>query len=315
MSKLHEIQVAGLLHDIGKFVRKYNKGKGAHEVLSGEFIESNKELCLGYDADTIIGLVASHHSGDSKRYNNSVGSNIEPDKIIDATLANKVYTSASKVDSELLKILTMADSLSASSDRRSETGDGTSGHSEYAPLWSPIAQVFGTRLAVKSGSKYRVYEYTGTDDTKDTVTYELNDSKFSDNMLDSYSRIKNSLSELTDIEDLLNLLEKCWSTVNVNTWRPAGSSLGNTTTSLFDHSKTTSAIAGCLMVNKMNNVKFSLDNPNIDIWHITYVGNKASIKNIIKDELNKIGLSTACIIGNTGNEVYFLCSTLYVGIK
>ena len=306
MNNLKEIQVAGLLHDFGKFIRKYNGGKGKHAILSGEFIENNKELCLGCDTDTIVGIVAAHHSDVTPLFEKTVGIEIEPNKKVEATVANKVYSLTTNENKDMLKILTMADSLSASSDRRSETSGNTAGHSDYAPLWSPIAQVFGDRLAVKSGYNYKVYNYNGTDDTKDTVLSTLNDSDFSKNMLDSYNKIKTEMGKLTDIDSLLALLEKCWSTVNANTWRPAGSTLGNTTTSLFDHSKTTSAIAGCLFVNKLNNVKISLDNPKIDVWHLTYIGEHISIRDTIKKELNRIGLSSACIIGNTDNEIYFM---------
>lgn len=306
MNNLKEIQVAGLLHDFGKFIRKYNGGKGKHAVLSGEFIEYNKELCLGCNVDNIASLVAAHHSDDMSSFEKTVGIEIEPNKKVETAVANKVHSLTTDANKDMLKILTMADSLSASSDRRSETSEGTAGHSDYAPLWSPIAHVFGDRLAVKSGYNYNVYEYKGTDDTKDTVLSDLNDSDFSKNMLDSYNKIKTEMSKLTDIDSLIALLEKCWSTVNANTWRPAGSTLGNTTTSLFDHSKTTSAIAGCLLVNKLNNMRISLDSPKIDVWHLTYIGEHISIRDTIKKELNRIGLSSACIIGNTDNEIYFM---------
>ncbi len=306
MENLKEIQVAGLLHDFGKFIRKYNGGKGKHAILSGEFIENNKELCLECNVDTIVSLVAAHHSDEQKSFETTVGTEIEPDKSVTAAVANKVYSSAMNVDKDMLKILTMADSLSASSDRRSETSGGTAGHCEYAPLWSPIAQVFGDRLAVKSGHVYKVYEYTGTDDLKETVLSTLNDSNFNKNILDSYYKIKDEMDKLTDIESLLSLLENCWSTVNANTWRPADSSIGNTTTSLFDHSKTTSAIAGCLLVNKLNNMRITLDSPKIDIWHLTCAGEHVSVKDTIKKELSRVGLSSACIIGNTDNEIYFM---------
>lgn len=306
LKEVQEIQVAGLLHDFGKFIRKYNGGKGKHAILSGELLENNKELCLGCDIDTIVGLVASHHSDSASLFEKTVGVEIEPDKVVTATLADKVYSSVINVDKGKLKILTMADSLSASSDRRSETSEGTSGHSDYAPLWSPVAQVFGDRLAVKSGYDYKVYEYKGTDDTKATVLSDLNDSDFSKNMLNSFNKIKTEMSKLTDIDSLLALLEKCWTTVNANTWRPTGSTLGNTTTSLFDHSKTTSAIAGCLLVNKQNNVRVNLDSPNIDIWHLTCTGEHLSVRDTIRKELDRVGLSSACIIGNTDNEIYFM---------
>ena len=306
MENLKELQVAALLHDFGKFVRKYNGGRGKHAVLSGEFLKDNEQLCVGYDADTIISLVAAHHSDTAESYNNTVGVTIEPGKTVSAKTADSVYSLAEKADKELLRLLVLADSLSASSDRRSETSGGTAGHFEYAPLRSPIAQVFGKTLAVKSGYNYRVYEYNGTDDSKATVTSQLNDSNFDTNVIESYNKIKDGLSALTDTESLLVLLQKCWSTVNANTWKPAGSGCCNTTTSLFDHSKTTSAIAGCLLINKRNNVKVNEEAPNIDVWHMTCVGNNISLGNTIKIGLHNIGLTSACIIGNTGNEIYFM---------
>ena len=310
MENLKEIQVAGLLHDIGKFVRKYNGGKGKHAVLSGEFIALNKNLCIRCDIDKVIGLVAAHHSDDSKSFSNSVGVNIEHNKVVSAAVANEVYALAKNADKDLLKILTMADSLAASSDRRSETGIGTSGHCEYAPLWSPIGQVFGKRLAVRSGHEYKVYNYQGENDLKETV--KLNDSNFENNVIENYKQFKQGIDDLTDdIEILLGILDDCWSTVNANTWRPAGSTIGNTTTSLYDHSKLTSAIAGCLLINKNNGVKISIDNPNIDVWHVLCTGDH-DINCEIAREIDNLELSSACVIGCAdammckGKEIYFI---------
>ena len=305
---IKELQLAGLLHDTGKFIRKYNGGLGKHAILSGVFLNNHKEELakLGIEVDTLIGLVTSHHEYSEDDFSSIVGKTIEPDVKSLAVNVNEVYKKAENVNKELVKIITLADSLSASSDRYSETNGNNGASAAYAPLWSSVAQAMGEKLAVKSGSAYRVYEYSGEDDNKATVTSAMNDPDFIESTTRSYKELVEAFSEVTDEEELINVLSKYWSTVNANTWRPNGEKIGNTTTSLFDHSKTTAAIAGCLYINKQNNVKIGESNPNIDVWYLEVIGEHKTAVSIAIKELSKLGLLSSSLIGGTDKEVYFM---------
>lgn len=305
---IKELQIAGLLHDTGKFIRKYNGGSGKHAILSGIFLNNHRDELskISVDVETVVSLATAHHPYSRDEFNNIIGKTIEPDVKILAVNADKTYMISEGVNKELLKIITLADSLSASSDRYSETSGKNGSGAPYAPLWSSIAQVMGEKLAVKAGSAYKVYEYSGEDDSKSTVTGALNDSDFVENITKSYKGLLEALNKMKDAEELISILSKYWSTVNANTWRPNGEKIGNTTTSLFDHSKTTAAIAGCLYINKQNNVNIGELNPNIDIWYLEVIGEHKTAVDIAIEELHKVELLSSALIGGTDKEVYFM---------
>ena len=296
--ELYAVQVAGLLHDFGKFCHKYNGGKAKHNLLSSIFVANHTELLVGADAMQVINLVLKHHDLTIDDFKNAIGSNIEPDSPVtsnDIRTMNESYNDSS--NAKLVKLLRIADSLSASGDRASETGGEKGAHAEYALIWSPIAKAMGKDdIAVKSSSDYSVIKYIGEDDTKNTVL--SNDSEFETSMLQKYNTIIAALPKLKTVEDLNALLEKEWSTVNPNTWRPENSKIGNTTTSLYDHSKTTAAIAGCLYVDD--------DGNGIDIVKIHLNGTNDLLYDFVMKELNAIGLYSMCIISKTKNDIVFM---------
>lgn len=297
-SDLYTIQVAGLLHDFGKFCRKYNGGKGKHNIVSGAFLDNHRELLVGADTWKVINLVLKHHSLTDDDFKNSVGIGVEPDTTM--TVKDIEGMKSSYDDSthaKLVRLLQIADGSSASGDRASEIGSDKGAHAEYALIWSPIAKALGhDDIAVKSTSDYGVIRYEGEDDVKATVL--SNDSNFEASMLQKYEDIIAALSNLNDIEDLNRLLEREWSTVNPNTWRPEGSRKGNTTTSLYDHSKTTAAIAGCLYINH--------EGSGIDIVSMHLNGINDGLYDFVIKELNDLGLYSMCIISKTKNDVLFM---------
>lgn len=296
--ELYIVQVAGLLHDFGKFCHKYNGGKTKHNLLSSIFVANHKELLVGADAEKVINLILKHHDLTNDDFKNAIGSNTEPNSPVtsnDAKRMNEIYNDAA--NAKLVRLLRTADGFSASGDRASETGSDKGAHAEYALIWSPIAKALGQdNIAVKSNSNYEVIRYVGDDDTKATVL--SNDEEFETSMLRKYESIIATLPELKTVEDLNALLEKEWSTVNPNTWRAEGSKIGNTTTSLYDHSKTTAAIAGCLYIND--------EGSGVDIINIHLNGINNSLQDFVIKELNKIGLYSMCIISKTKNDVLFM---------
>lgn len=295
---LYAIQVAGLLHDLGKFCHKYNGGKTKHNLLSGIFVANHRELLVDADNEKVINLILKHHDLTNDDFKNAIGSNVEPDLQVtsnDAKRMNEAYNDA--INTKLVRLLRIADGFSASGDRASETGSDKGAHAEYALIWSPIAKALGhDDIAVKSNSSYQVIRYNGDDDTKSTVL--LNDSEFETSMLKKYGSIIGTLPKLKTIEDLNELLEREWSTVNPNTWRADGSKIGNTTTSLYDHSKTTAAIAGCLYIND--------EGTGIDIVNIHLNGTNEFLYSFVIKELNELGLYSMCVISETKNDVLFM---------
>ena len=295
---LYALQVAGLLHDFGKFCHKYNGGRAKHHILSGIFVDNHRELLVGADAGKVINLILKHHDVTDDEMQNTIGTNIEPDIQVtsnDVINADAFYSEIAY--SKLVRLLRTADGFSASGDRASETGSDKGAHAEYALMWSPIAKALGhDDIAVKSSSNYGVIRYIGEDDTKDTVL--SNDDGFEVAMRQKYKNIMAALSKLEDIEDLNALLEKEWSTVNPNTWRAEGAKIGNTTTSLYDHSKTTAAIAGCLYIND--------DGSGVDIINAHLNGTSDVLYDFVIGELNGLGLYSMCIISKTKNDVMFM---------
>lgn len=295
---LYAVQVAGLLHDFGKFCHKYNGGKAKHNLLSSVFVANHKELLVGADAAKVINLILKHHDLTNDDFKNAIGSNTEPDSLVtsnDAKSMNESYNDST--NAKLVRLLRIADGFSASGDRASETGSDKGAHAEYALIWSPIAKALGVNnIAVKSNSDYEVIKYVGDDDAKSTVM--SNDSEFEKSMLQKYDSIIAALPKLKTVEDLNALLEKEWTTVNPNTWRPEDSKIGNTTTSLYDHSKTTAAIAGCLYVND--------EGSGVDIVNIHLNGTNDSLYGFVIKELNSLGLYSMCIISKTKNDVLFM---------
>ena len=296
--ELYALQVAGLLHDFGKFCHKYNNGKAKHNILSAAFVDYNNQLLAGANKEAVINMILKHHDVTDEDFKNAIGANIEPDTSITAaeiTRFNDIYNDATYAN--LVKLLRQADGLSASGDRASESGADKGAHAEYALIWSPITRALGCDdIAVKSSSNYKVIRYEGDDDSKATVL--ANDSFFDTAMQQKYERIMSGLASVRYIEDLNKLLEAEWSTVNPNTWRPKGAKIGNTTTSLYDHSKTTAAIAGCLYVNT--------EGSGIDIVNIHLNGTSNKLYGFVIKELNDLGLYSMCIISKVENEVLFM---------
>ncbi len=286
---LTDIYVSSLLHDIGKYIHKYNGGKGKHNILSQLFILKHPEIVPGCDVSYIASLVGKHHDD---MLLPEIGTVLSPYDRMDEDLM-ALFTSCPDTDPSILR---RADSLAASSDRASELEGGKGGRAPLAPLISVIGKAMDKRLALRHGQEYRVYEYQGESE-KETDLKNGNDPNYKEAIEKSYYGFMKEMESVKDVDSLDLLLKTYWSTVNANTWKPEGQTLGNTTTSLYDHSKMTAAIAACLYLD---------DSADIDLCHIRYHGNHEDLFLLMKDELSSFGLMNPNIICCTDTESYVM---------
>lgn len=300
-TELDTVYVAGLLHDIGKYIRKINPCSIKHQIFSQLFILKHPNICLGLDNERIAGLTANHHTDIGV----IIKTNLTPEIIIDDNLIKLSNENITKYkDDSLVSIIKKADGFSASSDRASETDGDNGSSSPYAPLISVIGKLNNKRIAIKHGLDYKSYMWIGENDSQEMVA--SNDSDFLDNIKKSYESFINDINKVKTIEDLDNVLEKHLRTVNANTWRPNGASLGNTTTSLYDHSKTTSAIAVCIYINELNGIKCTYNNPHIDMIKIKLHSDNLTADYIAETILKKFYMEIPNIIGYTNDEAYIM---------
>lgn len=313
MKRSQEIQIAGLLHDIGKFIRKTSssnlyKTNLSHEALSEQFIKNNSDIFKEYDVDLIIKLARYHHSSaDSSSF----------------------FTAEEKSMLDLLKV---ADSFSASGDRRTENmGNESDGHAEYAPLYSVIAQTINdSRYAVivpeRNEREYNVKKFAISDNVLLSDDKKSIDSYYKNELgMDLFSNL-NSLFEMMteelndippeelDVSVLNDVLEEYLIYINPNTKRLPGSKLGNTTTSLYDHSKTTSAIAGCLYRHycqtgektSRNSERTNITFTRLRLYDDNNFTEEDCLYDFVNEQLRSIGLWDTCIISKSQNEIYFI---------
>lgn len=209
---LKEVQLAALLHDIGKFA--YRAGKsGSHEELSTDFCRRYLPEKL---QEGVIGLVSGH--GDPSKY-----------------LSSEFYP---------LKIVVLADWLSAGErEKRGEKGK---------PKEEPLIAIFSKIKTdiKKSGLPEEMYYLPrmlslNKDDVFPIINFDRNrltneNQKLWDNFIKEVEKIK-SFSEFSSyFNTLYYLLQKY-------TWAvPSAAYVHKPDVSLFDHLKTACAIATCL---------------------------------------------------------------------
>lgn len=296
-SMLNNIYVSGLLHDTGKYLQKCGNAKVKHNILSQLFILSNPNICVGADVSTVANLVAHHHNDVSALNSEVMFGPGEAAGIPVIKAASDNYAISENKD--YINMLCKADSLAASSDRASEIESGKKGgRAPYAPLISVVGKVFDARVAIRHEVDYKTYLYDGNDETEATIN--RNDPDFKAHISNSFKAFMKDISSVKHIGDLNYVLEKHWSTVNANTWKPEGESLGNTTTSLYDHSKMTAAIAACLYINSCH------DTEGIDIWHVIYNGSSDELFYLVSPEFRKLGLQAPNIIYCTDSDGFFM---------
>ena len=310
MKEIDRRYLEGFHHDIGKFVQKEIGRIVPHQVLSALVLLDTPTLCDEQSINTIL----NHHEVPESFIS---GYELYPGKKVTPEMVKDLQRIANlPKDKDAIKILRLADSLSASSDRYSETHGKNGSSSAHAPLISVLGQAFNKRIAIKHGMNYEAYEWNGADDGEETV--KKNDANFTLNVHKANQEYRTEMSKVSSIEDVDDIEKRLFSTVNANTWRPFGEVLGNTTTSLYDHSRTTAAIAACIQVNKDHGDILPGDNDetaNIDVIHLSYHGNAYLASDVLTDVLEKYNLRDFNIICQTEEEAYaFLPGTITLGV-
>lgn len=296
MEQLKSIYLAGLLHDIGKFIERakdktiqaaalkyfYNNEASknyAHRRYSAWFVEKFADKKEFLKSDTVKTLVLWHHKGDDKTKDD--------------------YDSINK-KGILLKLLRIADDL-ASSERK-ENNQLNAVEYFRAKIHSPFQDIiFNDNQKIKKLEKEFYIDTT-------TLTIESK-SGFPNPDLKNVSDtevypelVKEFLNEFENIEDedaLLSLMEKYL--VNVPAQTPVEingvEKLYKPDINLYDHSRSVAAIAVCLYLEYLNGTwkdkdRFILTNnyikeENLEPPIILINGNLSGIQNFIFDVESK----------------------------
>ncbi len=286
---LEKLYIAGLLHDTGKVVRKVRGVDKAHNDLSAAFIIEHLKSICGAPAEDIAAITLHHHTSHSNGDLN--GSSLTPTRKISFRTADRIKSLiANNPQPALTAIIKNADSLSASGDRASENaGSHQNGRVECAPLVSVIGRAFGRRLTVRHGMTYETYEYNEPDETDASLSRA--DNGYTKRLEASIRTFEQDIAQYRTVNELDRFLSNIWHTVNPNTWRPQGATLGNTATSLYDHAKTTAAIAACLYIDQQNGGKGI-----IDVMRIRYNGVNADMATVLSSILKEYAMCTPNII-------------------
>lgn len=216
------------LHNIGKAIQRGDSCvKGSHSVIGELFFKSGEKLLkklekvTGNNHELLKNIIAHHHEGkwvfDSARIEN---------------IENKEYQS-------FCRIVSRADNFS--SQERGENQEKSKSWKEW--IQTPVSSVFGDiELSGSLEKKYKKFSFSPLFLNKKNFFPK---DKVSGNSETSFEKVFNALVENSndDFEGFFNALyilssHYFWSL-------PANTSEANPTISLFDHLKTTSAIALC----------------------------------------------------------------------
>lgn len=204
---IRRVTIAGLLHDIGKILHRGSNGDGRSHSISG------KEWVSKYTQDEgILEGIAYHHHQE-----------IENAQIENDSIAYLVY---------------IADNISSGADRREIEGEKVAGFSRGRPLES----VYNLLNNANGKAKHHVAPIS------EKINYPV--ESYDEDTAYFYNRIIDGITEgLNGInfeEDYINSLLEI--TEAYLTYVPSSTYLGEVADiSLFDHSRTTAAMAACIV--------------------------------------------------------------------
>lgn len=271
-----EIALGGLLHDIGKFYQKAKNtpinNKGKHPQLSKEFVKTYFDFFNQYvDANVLMEFVARHHS-DNRSFPIELLSGYGDEKI-------KNYT----------HIVDIADNLSSS--ERDEQVKGNDFRVK------PLDCIFNRVNINKSEGNDKILSYkSNTYNINSIFPQEIskNENYSNEVLVQNFTEEINLLTQNPpkDFYHLMIILDKIFKKY---LWCIPASSLDKISdVSLYDHLKTTSAIASTLYlyqtsINKVN--RHNIDND--DFKHLLVAFNFSGVQNYIMDvaDSNNKGVS------------------------
>lgn len=238
-SSYNSVVLAALLHDIGKLIHRQSSdkhtAKGGHAEASHDFVKKHVEKlknCDLYDIDLVAFLVESHHSSKADIYKSPFLKDKSPD------LKKEFY--------DLVRIVKDADSYSCT-EREKDEQDRRDGARRLAPLDS-IFSCMSIETTARTGwvkSRYNLGELDPARNFPDSPLELLSDKdkdiichieKF-ESALPDFSQFKNFDAVLAAWIDLLERYTWCV---------PSDTRYEFTDISLFDHLRSSAAIAACL---------------------------------------------------------------------
>jgi len=227
------VVLAGLLHDIGKFLQRGSFGsldiKGKHPQVSGVFVSAYESLFAPVaDVSLLKTLLERHHEHPSFR----------PDLSVQDLPPGRTRM--------LAYLISEADNLSSS-----ERGEHQKQYQDYKTI--PLAPVFG-QVSLGGGGKATNLRYhpqplesppsleaVFPEDLAEYPYGEMND------LLTSFGEEFRKLSSVIDKTDFNCVLTHLMGVLYKYTWCiPANTQEKTPDVSLYDHLKTTAAIAACL---------------------------------------------------------------------
>lgn len=225
-----KVVIASLLHDIGKLIQRATGERLGHDIIGKNYLSKR-----GFDEE-ILDAVLNHHK--------------------------KELTVAKKVSNDFLTYLVYeSDNLSAAHDRKENIAKNVDKKWESD---SSLKSVFSYLNNISTDE----FAYPARDlDPKNKIIYPLKKANISasqDKYLDLIKIIDDNLTKDITPNSLLELLESTMTYVPSST-----NAEQNLDISLFDHSKTTAAIASCIyeyfVENNITDYKDRLyENPNHD---------------------------------------------------
>lgn len=222
-----EVLIGALLHDIGKFIQKsyiLYKGRGKHSKISKDFLDSYKnQLSKRFDSDAILEIVQKHHS--SRSFKGEL--NVE---------------SASKDILPFAHIVCQSDNFS--SMERDIYKDKKS-HFKKRAMDIPFSNInlFENNTDSMQYSP-KIYEPKNCFSEKQPVFDRQLIEEHIDNFKNEFKEIIDYIEDNTPFENIYNSI---YNVLKRYLWCiPSCSYDKIADVSLFDHSKTTSAIAACM---------------------------------------------------------------------
>jgi len=240
------VSLGALLHDIGKV------GQRAFphlEGLSHSSLQLESTLCPQAKQGYSTRLHVLHTNELCERIASALPKSINASDV--ANLASYHHKPATDLD----RIIQEADAISAQTERDAATSSSARPEFRKARLHPVVAGISVSDQSAKGGAfEYPIAEYS-TDDL-------FPEAEESNDQTKSYRVIWEGLLErLTSlrIDDEIKFINTCLSVLEYYTWSvPSATNLRIRDISLFDHLRSTSAIAGCMCLSENTEKRFLL---------------------------------------------------------